>query len=97
MRLSGVRPGQAANYQRTGHIGADQSASTALGSVYVAFPNFEALRLAVNTATMGRLLETLAATLAGATGLPLQDRLLGPGRRLHGFCGHPCHLVGGIV
>jgi len=52
-------------------------AGTAVGSVYAAFPNLEALRLAVNTATMGLLRETLAAALATSTGMSLQDRLLG--------------------
>ncbi len=42
-------------------------AGTAVGSVYAAFPNLEALRLEVNTATMGLLRDALAAALAQST------------------------------
>ena len=63
---------------------------TAVGSVYAAFPNLEALRLEVNTATMGQLRETLAAALAQSTGRSLQDRLLSLADAYMGFADtHP--------
>ncbi len=52
-------------------------AGTAVGSVYAAFPSLEALRLEVNTATMGLLRDALAAALAQSTDRTLQDRLVG--------------------
>lgn len=52
-------------------------AGTAVGSVYAAFPNLEALRLEVNTATMSLLRVTLAAALTKSEGQSLRDRLLG--------------------
>ena len=62
----------------------------AVGSVYAAFPNLEALRLEVNTATMGQLRDTLAAALAHSIGRSLQDRLLGLADAYMGFADtHP--------
>ena len=52
-------------------------AGTAVGSVYAAFPNLEALRLEVNTMTMSLLRDTLAAALTKCKGESLRDRLFG--------------------
>ncbi len=60
-------------------------AGTALGSVYAAFPNLEALRLEVNTATMSLLRDTLAAALTQSTEQSLRDRLLGMADAYMGF------------
>ena len=60
-------------------------AGTAVGSVYAAFPSLEALRLGVNTATMGLLRDALAAALAQSAGRPLDDRLRGLADAYMGF------------
>ncbi|GEM_PF-1928673 len=60
-------------------------AGTAVGSVYASFPNLEALRLEVNTATMSLLRDTLAAALTQSAGQSLQDRLSGLADAYIGF------------
>ncbi len=60
-------------------------AGTAVGSVYTAFRSLEALRLGVNTATMGLLRDALAAALADTAERPLEDRLLGLADAYIGF------------